>query len=227
MGLHLNFELRLPGTAPRPVIVDTLVRLRKYALQAPVAEVTELISIDRPWVQDRSALYELEPFFRHWTSILVRPIPDEPDADMIGEECSAVGFVVAPGKRCEPAPFGFLRRRDATGDREEWFWQTCCKTQYASVVSEEHLVNCHTALVSILDRAIEMGIDVVVRDETGYWESRDTSVLIESVRKMNHIVAAFAGAFRDAMPQEMQSQVRGSIFEHPRFERIEMGECDA
>jgi hypothetical protein len=140
---------------------------------------------------------------------------------MIADECSAIGFVVAPGQRCEPAPIGFLKRRDPEADREEWFWYTSCKTQYASVVSEKHLITCHSALVSVLDRAIEIGVDVVVRDETGYWESRETSVLVESVREMNRIVAAFAGAMRDALPS---MRVGGAIFQHPRFEWVEMGE---
>jgi hypothetical protein len=88
-------------------------------------------------------------------------------------------------------------------------------------VSEEHLVTCHTALVSILDRAIEIGIDVIVHDETGYWESRDVNVLLESVRRMNRIVAAFAGKLSDGLSP---LRVEGAIFAHPRFERIEMGE---
>jgi len=221
MGLHLNFELHLPGSVSRPEIVDTLGQLRAHAMRTPVREVTELITIDKPYSHDERALYELEPFFRSWTSILAHPTADHPEADMIGDECSAVGFVVAPGRRCEPAPIGFLKRRDQAGTLEEWYWHTCCKTQYASVVSEEHLVTCHTALVSILDYAIEIGVGVVVRDETGYWESRDASVLIASVREMNRIVAAFAGAMRDAMPSRLG--VGGAILEHPRFEWVEMG----
>ena len=39
--------------------------------------------------------------------------------------------------------------------------------------------------------------------------------------KMNRIVAAFAGKLSDKLSP---LRVEGAIFEHPRFERIEMGE---
>ena len=95
-----------------------------------------------------------------------------------------------------------------------------CKTQYASVVSDDHLITCHTALVALLDHAIALGVDVEVLDETGYWESRDSAVLVESVHKMNQLVAKLAGGLSDAM----DGRVEASIFEHPRFEHLEMGE---
>lgn len=47
MGLHLNFELRLPGSSSRENIVETLVRLRAFAMRTAVRKVTELILIDR------------------------------------------------------------------------------------------------------------------------------------------------------------------------------------
>ena len=58
-------------------------------------------------------------------------------------------------------------------------------------------------------------------DETGFWESRDTAVLVASVRRMNHIIAACAGKLSDEMPT---LKVDASIFEHPEFEWIEMEE---
>jgi hypothetical protein len=74
----------------------------------------------------------------------------------------------------------------------------------------------------MLDYASRMGIDVVVRDETHYWETRDEQQLIAEVRKMNHIVAAFAGRLAD-LGLPVSGQLRAPIFEHPRFERLEMG----
>ena len=47
MGLHLDFELHLPGSVSRPEIVDTLGQLRAHTMRTPVGEVTELITIDK------------------------------------------------------------------------------------------------------------------------------------------------------------------------------------
>jgi hypothetical protein len=40
---------------------------------------------------------------------------------------------------------------------------------------------------------------MVIGDKTHYWETRDTNVLLSEVRKMNRIVAHFAGNFHDAL----------------------------
>ncbi|MEO7998933.1 MAG: hypothetical protein ABI852_15890, partial [Gemmatimonadaceae bacterium] len=107
------------------------------------------------------------------------------------------------------------------GADADWFWYCCCKTQYASTVSEAHFIACHTSLVQMLDRAVKCGIDVVVHDEAQYWETRDNAQLVASVRKMNTLVAGFAGRLSDAL-----GDVRAPIFDHPRFERLEMGEAE-
>ena len=159
--------------------------------------------------------------YHAWARILNHPSSDDPDLDFEYDGSSTVGFAISPGKGCEAASVGFIHRRNVARDVNEWFWHTCCKTQYASLVSDEHLIKCHAMLVDLLDYAIGLGIDVVVRDETGYWESRNVAALLESVRRMNHIVASFAGALGDAI-SSASHQVESPIFAHPDFEHIEM-----
>lgn len=136
----------------------------------------------------------------------------------------AIGFAVAPGRGSEPAAFGLATVRPP--GTAGWSWHWCCKTQYASLHGDEHLVRCHTALVAVLDAARELGLEVAVRDETGYWESRSSRELLARVAERNRIVARFAGAFvdhsRDAGVDSRR--VQGPIFEHPDFERFESGE---
>jgi hypothetical protein len=131
---------------------------------------------------------------------------------------------VLVGEGCEPALFGFVRRRDRArkADPGEWFWHNACKTQFASAEGEEHFVECHTRLVAILDHAVALGIEVTVIDEGDYWESRDTAVLLRELRKMNHLLAKVAGSISDA-----GHKVESPIFEYPNFEHLEMGEGDA
>ena len=219
MGLHLNFELRLPPQTPRTRVAALLSALRDRALATPAARVSPMF--------DLSIEGDIEPdddrrFLTFCATCLGDPPRDDEWPHCTGDPNSALGFTVYPGSRSETATFALMRRRAEADGADEWFWWCGCKTQYASVVSNEHLIACHTSLVTILDGAAELGFDVVVRDETGYWESRSVSVLLESVSAMNRLVARFAGSLSDAIGEE--HDVQAAIFEHPRFERLEMGE---
>lgn len=100
------------------------------------------------------------------------------------------------------------------------------QTEYASIVSDEHLIACHRSLVEILDAAPALGIGIEVRDETGYWKSRYANQLVAAVAEMNRIVARMAGNFNDAVRSAGvdSRQVGGAIFQHPDFERLQRSE---
>jgi hypothetical protein len=83
-------------------------------------------------------------------------------------------------------------------------------------------VACHTRLVKLLDHASQMGVSLVVRDEAHFWETRDEVRLIAAVNAMNRTVAKLAGQLGD-LRGLADGQLRAPIFEHPRFERLEMG----
>jgi len=222
MGLCLNYELRLPPDRSRADMIETLESLHRFATALPVHRVTPVSLFERERSVSSSfwGSGHLEDFFHVWASILAKPSNEpSPTSGMNWDADSAAGFVIAVGKGCEAAPIGFLHGRSDDGTREEWSWYASVKTQYASVVSDEHLVTCHTALVSLLDHAIEIGVDVVVRDETGYWPSRNAATLIDEVHKMNRIVAKLAGVMSDALTQH---HVGGAIVHHPDFEHLEM-----
>jgi hypothetical protein len=109
-----------------------------------------------------------------------------------------------------------------------WFWSWFCKTQYASVVSDDNLLKCHLGVIELLEEARRLGAEIEVHDETGYWEHRSTERLIREVTRMNGVVAKVAGALHDAMPSPPGShRVEGSIFEHPDFERLETRPLDS
>ena len=56
-------------------------------------------------------------------------------------------------------------------------------------------------------------------DEGEYWETRDDDVLLKALRRSSQALAALAGKLRDE-----GLEVEAPIFEHPRFEHLEMGE---
>ena len=91
-----------------------------------------------------------------------------------------------------------------------------------SFLGEAHFEACHTSLVQMLDRAAACGIEVVVSDEAQYLETRDEAQLVANLREMNRMVAGFAGRLSDALGDA--HDVRAPIFDHPRFERLEMGD---
>jgi hypothetical protein len=214
MGLTLHYELRLPPAMSSRDVTQRLTLLRDRALDLPFEAVSDLIHSPRNDSPDG-----MERFLAVWADVVSRPLKgDRPFR--IGDPATSRGFTVYPGQHCEFAAFGFVRRADRKGGSPEWYWQNSCKTQYASIVSESHVIRCHTTVIALLDHAIELDIDVAVYDEGQYWETRDTARFLAEVDRMNRLVAGVAGRFSDAMPNSQA--VRSPIFEHPDFEHLEM-----
>jgi hypothetical protein len=219
MGLHLNFELQFDATASESEVTTRLARLHEHARGLSVAYLSDIVTAHEAGLTDvKSSSHALATWAKIIASVRAELEPGAPRAD----PDTAVGFFVHPGRGSESASFALMRCNEVDGRQAGWLWQCHCKTQYASIVSDEHLVACHTALVSMLDLAAEIGFSVEVHDETRYWETRDTSVLLAEVHAMNRIVAGFAGRMSDAM--QTTHRVAAPIFDHPRFERLEMDE---
>jgi hypothetical protein len=230
MGLHLCYELRLPGDTPEAHVAEVLERLRERACALMIDRVSPMfrLSLDELRQHRAPSWTSLDWYFHLVASGILQERDDASAYAMhTPDRAAAIGFAVHPGRGCEAAGFGFIRplltdppqESERAEEWNAWFWHACCKTQYASVVSDDHLVHCHLALVELLEECARLGIEVTVHDETGYWETRSTEHLIREVEKMNRIVARFAGAMHDAMPAG--HRVEGSIFEHPDFERLE------
>jgi hypothetical protein len=227
VGLHLCFELALPRDTPAANVAEQVRLLHEKAAQLPFAEVTPLLRVSAADTLGDVNVFDcsLEDFFRLCTHIRLDQRVETTD-NRIDHLPDAVGFAVHPGRGCEAATFGlaWVPPKGEDGNRLHgepyiWHWHTACKTQYASVVSDEHLIHCHTTLVALLDEAITLGFEVTVRDETHYWETRDTNRLVAEVQEMNRVVARIAGALHDAMGDKARTE--GAIFKHPRFEELE------
>jgi len=222
MGLTLFWELRLPPRTPRADVVQMLGQLHAAAVKLPFERVWPLVDLETP--EDRSDedrhIGRLSVEF--YATLVGDPMPPEEGPRYTGSASSAVGFRVGPGEGPETATFALMRRRAESTLAEEWYWWCACKTQYASNVSDEHFMNVHMSLIALLDAAVQIGFEVTVVDEGNYWESRSTEQLAEEVTKMNRLMARFGGALSDALGDGHSLQA--PIFEHRRFERLEMGE---
>lgn len=186
MGLHLTYELHLTDPIRVADADRMLAALHAYARTLPFARVSDFISL-RPAPRGLPADDTSRLWLLYHAPLVAEP--NEGDVPLLtGDPDTARGFLVTAGDRCENATFGLLLRASDTGEHLEWFWRCSCKTQYAAMVSNAHLVACHTSLVAVLDHAQSLGFRVVVNDETHYWETRDEARLIAEVEAVNRRV---------------------------------------
>lgn len=248
MGLTLSYETSLPADCSEADVLDRLTALRARALALPFEAVSDIVRFDERSLTDvpllrglafeslahvvqLNAAFHRDTLYRDWLGL-----GEEDEYEVVDAhtrryrpieaphhvETSVIGFAIAPGRGSEPASFA-LTRLSGPEITTRWSCECFCKTQYASMLGDEHLLRCHGSLVALLDAAVELGFEVEVHDEAGYWESRDAQQLIESVAAMNRIVAGFAGALTDAVREAGADsrRISGAIFEHPDFERLE------
>lgn len=211
MGLTLHYTLRLPASTSGEQATDLLSRLHEIACTHPFDIVSELAVLSDVTAFANPAAPALEFFATIGAEIL-----EEYEPPPWPDPSTARGFFVQPGTGCETATFALMRR----GDEGEWYWQCHCKTQYSSNEGEDYFVKVHCTLVAMLDAAVQLGFNVDVDDEGGYWETRDPARLRSEVQRSNMIMAMLAGRLGD------KHEVKAPIFEHPRFERLEMGETE-
>lgn len=211
MGLHICYELALPAQTSRAGVLFLLGALRSQSERVPFDEITEIREFAGAaceTVPGKESWNDPWDLFRVGALTRAHRGSDE-DHDVLVAPDYAAGFLVFPGQRCEPAAFGFSHSP-----------AEACVNQYASVVSDAHLLRCHLGLIEVLDTARGLGIEVTVRDETGYDEHRDEKKLLDSVQEANRLIAGIAGRMADALDSSSVKAV-APIFEHPRFEHLE------
>lgn len=232
MGLHINYQLFLPGDTSDDDALALLESLRAFAATLNVEPMSPVLTFTAQELAGdfREREHGQLDWFLH---LLVHGMREHREsARGIDDGLGFAAFLMNPGEGSESATFGFVRPLkgvaaavdDHPGAYNHWYWRAFCKTQYASNISDDHLVRCHLSIVQVLEEAERLGVRVEVHDETRYWETRSTDVLIREVRNMNRIVARFAGKLDDAIGPEHPTQA--PIFEHPEFERLEMEPVD-
>lgn len=212
MGLEICYDLHAPAFWPDERVREVVEQIHEFALTLGFAEA--------------------DP---------VRPNDPKNPRTLVVKESEGAGalpsvqategwyFRTWPGKGCETAFFGLCRFRGTvvvdgveipTGWGEGWHFHTCCKTQYADRVSREHFMKCHLGVIAILDAFRTNGAEVNVRDGSGYWEHRNDGELAKQLDEWNGIVAAVAGAIKDAA-DGCEGRVVAPILNAPDFEHLE------
>lgn len=100
-------------------------------------------------------------------------------------------------------------------------WSSFCKTQYANdprVGGWANFQRAHLSVLAILEHLQQIGFNVQVDDESGFWESRDVAALARTVGQWDAMIAGMAGVFKDMAEvngQGFDSAVLGRAdFEH-------------
>jgi hypothetical protein len=104
-----------------------------------------------------------------------------------------------------------------------WHYSSFCKSQYASDPNcggVPNFLQCHLTVISMLDKAKELGCLAEVRDEGGFWQTRDLRALVQQIGSWNELLAAFGGRFKDLLGDGSLG-VESAIAQYPDFEQLE------
>ena len=220
MGLTIYYKLSVTENLSSAVVRELVSRAGLYAKKIGCVEVSDVTRVETD-----------TPF----TSLFV--CAGDVKDGCFGGLPAKRGWVVEvwPGEGCESASLGLCQyrrrvpymlhgrygsvRTDYTGG---WLFKGSCKTQYASEHGWEHFLRCHKMILSILNFWRQMGVTVEVSDEGGYWETKSEQKLRATLESYNGLIAAVAGAFKDASDTSGKGgSVESPIFAHGEFERLE------
>jgi hypothetical protein len=216
MGLTIHYELSVSGNLKVAVVRELVQRVAEYAKTIGCAEVGQVQSAAG---DERSA-----PLFVH---------VGRPEDCCFGCVAPRRGWLVEvwPGEGCESAAFGLCQypRRTPfragsvpTGFEGGWLLKSRCKTQHAGEQGWKHFLRCHKQIISLLDFWRDLGVQVKVNDEGGYWETRSEEALKERLGLYDGLVAAAAGMFKDASDaSDSAFSLESPIFDYAHFERLE------
>ena len=223
MGLTLHYKLHAPAGLAEAAIPALVARMHAVAT-----------AMRRAGRVERVGRIAADPSDLRWLGEWLQvPVRGEENCSRGVEVPVLAGhvFTVILGEGCEPLRLGLCRYPDRVPDhqtgrtravrRRGWRLAGFCKTQYASLHGWDNFRHGHTAAVDLLAGLRDLGLQVQLSDEGGYWPGRDETELRRRVDQMNGIVAAFAGALKDATDENGGAPLQAPILAHPHFERIE------
>lgn len=221
MGLTINFEFTAAATVTATRAKEIVTSLHHLALGFQQEGFMDQVF---PIASDVETLGQFA------CDVLIVPVPGEEDTstgvEILPEEGSL--FLIRVGKGCEPLRIGLCRYPTTvrfgsaelpTGKPDRWRFSFFCKTQYASSHGWEYFQRCHCAVVHLLAACQMPDLRVEIMDEGAYWPGRSMSKLRENLERMNGLVAATAGALKDA--SEKPGAVQSPIFAYKNFEHLE------
>lgn len=246
MGLTIQYNIKSTARshARARLIVE---QMRQLALDLPFEEVGEVVELDNPdmdtceekhrWLVIQAVQYV--SLSKH-ISQGVNPTKVFAVSVWPGKGCEEInlGLCLYP-KEIEEN--GLIIKTKLSGFQ----WRSFCKTQYASnpeCGGIPNFLRCHVSCITLLDRIAELPmLDVEIDDEGKYGPSNysddwkeagkadreptyvwhngkyNVKTLAEEVGSWNQMIAAAAGALKDATDGNMKSPITS----YPNFEQLE------
>ena len=140
-----------------------------------------------------------------------------------------VGFTCLPGEGCEPlnlfvGSFPVSTMVDCIGNqhgypsgkrrlmlpKSHWLGSAFCKTQYASLPEAGGATNflrCHLLVIAALDAAKAAGFEVLVTDESGYWQHRNIPRLVREIADWNAFLLSVGDQLRARFGRSVQCAI--------------------
>jgi hypothetical protein len=224
MGLTVHYKLAASAGCTEAEAKKLVGSLRRVAGHFHMEGLVDRVG---PITADAKTLQQ---FARDW---LILSVPGLENTSTGVELLPLAGFIfrVDVGEDCEPLHLGLCRypakvrhqgKELRTKKGDGWRLAGFSKTQYASLHGWEHFQRCHCAVVNLLAASRVPGLLVKISDEGDYWPRRSLTRLRQNLDQMNGLVAAAAGALKDAdETAEGKSRVQSPIFAHKNFERLE------
>jgi hypothetical protein len=220
MGLTIHYNLSAPESWTSEEIHGRFEIIADYARHLGCAEVPGVL----PAHEKQQVTDKLHKVGRGFAERYIPIHATEGWVLMInvGEGCEpfALGLCKYPHSwRCQHGHS--MRRWHPTKISGEWQLSWFCKTQFAGKHGAAHFLCCHRRVVSLLDFCRKGGLEVVVRDEAGYWENRDEAKLLKAVRSSEAMLAAFGGLLKDQADPKSKRNIESPIFDYTNFEHLE------
>lgn len=221
MGLTIHYGLK-SDAANLDEAARLVQKLHVRATQLPLKKITEVITASGDDCD--SERYDMKDI-RRGLLLFAQDIRIEDDRMFRAPPLEACLFATSPGEGCEYARFGLCRYPDVGipintkfSDSEElrshdlapWRFRGFCKTQYASNPAYggiDHFLECHGAVISMLDYAKDLGILSYVHDESRYWERRDNNTLTKAVMDANRTIAGLVQGLKEGITEIIDAPI--------------------
>lgn len=234
MGLGLHWELSADGAVDNAGALRVVSALRESALSLGFGEVGEVVEA---WAGVHAAGDEDAMAERAWALsqgmvTVAAPTDDDTRRTVRIAPTHVVAFR-GYSAGAEEAVFG-LAWYDALPSAVPaagggatsvgYRWASGCATQGAMKRGGARtFLAAHRAIVGVLDKARTAGLNVTVKDDGGYWETRDPKALFDKLEAWEELVAAIARkrAPGRAVPlaSDVKAQIEARRRDRPRLDR--------
>jgi hypothetical protein len=217
MGLDISYNLSL--TASVDQVREIISTLHQTALDLSFTQVDEFVEL-----QGEACHFDMDD--REDPHIFLKLRGLKPTVLAMNgmswkDSTYLIAFDTLPGQGCETAAFGLATHGEIQAVND-WMWTGFCKTQYASnpeYGGRDHFIQCHLALIKMLDKAQKLGVHCEVDDEGNYWNTRSLSALTAALNAQNVFMATTMGSIKNAI--DSTATLQAPILDYPNFEYLE------